>query len=98
MKRDDEVIEILSNTNNSKYQLLKACEELSELTTALLQYVNKKGRKTTDQDVIDEIGDVKIRLKILENVFGKSKVKERYQKKLKKFSGYIDKGLYIGGI
>ncbi len=86
---NNEVLAFLLENNSDEYQLTKACEELSELTTALLQYITKKGRKTTRQDVIDEIGDVKIRLKILEVIFGIDKVNERVDSKLAKFAGYI---------
>jgi len=93
-----EVIKNLVRNNRYKYQLLKAAEETSELTTALLQFVTKDGGKTTKKDVIDEIGDVKIRLEILEEVFGKIAVKKRYNEKLKKFSGYIKNNMYTGKI
>lgn len=97
MKNND-IIDSLVNNNEETYQLTKACEEFSELTTALLQYITKKGRKTTKQDVIDEIGDVKIRLQILEKVFGENDVKKRYDFKLNKFKGYIKDKKYTGGI
>jgi NTP pyrophosphatase (non-canonical NTP hydrolase) len=86
---NNEVLAFLITNNSEEYQLTKACEELSELTTALLQYITKKGTKTTAQDVIDELGDVKIRITILEILFGIGKVNERYDFKLKKFAGYI---------
>ena len=94
----DIVIETLLTTNKKKYQLLKATEELSELTTALLQYVTKKGMKTTEQEVIDEIGDVRIRLEILTKVFGEDACMERYNEKINKFHEYIIEDKYIGTI
>lgn len=96
--KNKKVIKTLVNTNDPTYQLVKACKELSELNTAVLQYVTKKGRKTTKQEIIDEIGDVKIRIKILEKVFGEKEVKKRVDFKLKKFGGYIKEGKYEGGI
>ena len=98
MKKSEDIIKLLSETNNPDYQLLKACEELSELTTALLQYVNKKGTKTTKKDVIDEIGDVKIRIKVLEKTFGEKAVNKRFNFKINKFKKYFQKKLYIGRI
>ena len=92
------IIQKLINTNDKIYQLTKAAEETSELTTALLQYITKKGRKTTKQDVIDEIGDAKIRIEILEEIFGKKAVKKRYTDKLKKFTDYLETGKYKGRI
>lgn len=94
----NDTIKKLIETNNPDFQLLKAVEELNELSTALMQYYNKKGRKTTKQDVIEEIGDVKIRLKILEKVFGKERVKTRYLYKLNKFANYLKNSKYIGRI
>ena len=87
--KNEEVIKFLAENNSDEYQLMKACEELSELTTALLQYITKKGQKTTYQDVIDEIGDVKIRMELLESRFGAYAVQRRYNFKLQKFAGYI---------
>lgn len=98
MKKSEIVIKELLKTNSTKYQLLKACEELSELNTALLQYINKGDVKSYKQDVIDEIGDVKIRLKILEEVFGKEKVSKRYKFKINKFFNYLKNKKYIGSI
>ena len=74
IEEEADVLLFLIDNNDDEYQLIKACEELSELTTALLQFITKKGVKTTAQDVIDEIGDVKIRLKILEQIFGRDEV------------------------
>ncbi len=90
-----EIVDYLIKTNDPKFQIYKACEELSELSTELLQYANKDGRKTVTQDIIDEIGDVKLRLKILEKIFGKEKVKKRIKFKIKKFSKYIEEEKYI---
>lgn len=92
------VIQQLVDTNDHKYQLLKASEEAGELSVSLLQYVNKKGRKTTEQDVIDEIGDVEIRLEILKEVFGRDRVNKRVADKLEKFNRYLKDDKYIGGI
>lgn len=97
-KKVNKVISKLIETNNKDYQLLKVIEELSELQTALLQYINKEGKKTTKQDVIDEIGDVKIRIKILTEIFGKEEVKKRIKEKVNKFDNYLKNGKYIGNI
>lgn len=88
----------MTTTNSTHYNLDKAVEELNELSTAIMQYKLKNGRKTTSQDVIDEIGDVKIRLKVLEKMFGKKNIKKRVKLKLSKFKGYFDTEKYIGKI
>lgn len=84
-----EIINYLVKTNESKFQILKACEELSELNTILLQDITKEGRKTIQQDIIDEIGDVIIRMKILKKIYGKKKVNKRINLKLQEFKKYI---------
>jgi len=94
---DKELIKYLVKNNDYKYNLLKASEELQELALVLTQMALKK-EKVDKQEVIDEIGDVKIRLKIISKLFSKKKVKERIKFKLDKFRSYIQKGKYKGGI
>jgi len=98
IKKDNKTIDFLLTSNDEKFQLLKAAEEFSELTTALLQYVNKGGRITTKKHVIEEIGDCYIRLKILESVFDKKLIKKRINYKLSKFDEYIKDGKLVGSI
>jgi hypothetical protein len=95
--KNKEVINHLTETNDYTYNLLKASEELSELSLVLLQLVNKPN-KVDVQEVIDEIGDVKIRMKILSKLFNKEEIKKRYNFKLRKFNSYIEEGKYKGGI
>lgn len=91
------IIKTLVETNDYDYNLLKAAEELQELSLVLVQTVLKK-KKVDPQEVIDEIGDVKIRLKIIEEFFDKDKVKARIGYKISKFSEYLLKGKYKNGI
>ena len=62
--KNKELIKYLANNNDYKYNLLKASEELQELSLVLTQMALKKD-KVNPQEVIDEIGDVEIRLKVL---------------------------------
>jgi len=94
---DKELIKYLVDNNDYKYNLLKASEELQELALVLTQMALKK-EKVDEQEVIDEIGDVKIRLKIISKLFNKQKIKERIKFKLDKFRSYIQEGKYKGGI
>ena len=57
-----------------------------------------KKEKVDKQEVIDEIGDVKIRLKVIQHFFSRKKVKKRIKFKLDKFRSYIKEGKYKGGI
>ena len=92
-----ELIKYLVENNDYKYNLLKAAEELNELSTILLQYVNKDN-KVDKQKIIEEIGDSIIRIKVLKKLFNRKKVKERIKFKLNKFRSYIKEGKYKGGI
>lgn len=91
------IINTLVETNDYDYNLLKAAEELQELSLVLTQTVLKR-KKVNPQEVIDEIGDVKIRIKIIEEFFDKEKVKERIEYKTSKFAEYLEKGKYKNGI
>ena len=94
---DKELIQYLVDNNDYKYNLLKAAEELQELSLVLTQMALKK-EKVNPQEVIDEIGDVKIRLKVIQHFFSRKKVKERIRFKLDRFRSYIQEGKYKGGI
>jgi len=87
------IIYKVSQTNTRKYNLLKASEEFQELALILTQQRTKKN-KDFEEDIIEEIGDCKIRLMILEHLFDKDKIEERVQFKLSKFQEYLDKGKY----
>lgn len=94
---DKKLIKYLVENNDYKYNLLKTAEELQELSLAITQLINKPN-KVDEQEIIDELGDVKIRLKIISKLFSKKKVKERIKFKLDKFRSYIQEGKYKGGI
>lgn len=89
----------LIKVNSKEYNLLKAAEELQELALALTQKVNKPSRDN-EAEIIDEIGDVKIRIKVLEEIFDKKAIKARILMKKKKYEKLIKNGLlgtkYIG--
>jgi hypothetical protein len=89
----DEIIEHLFLNNGTKYNLHKASEEMQELGLVLNQYLLKP-TKVDEQEIIDEIGDVKIRLAILEKMFPTDKIQARVDYKLSKFQEYIDRKLY----
>lgn len=92
-----ELYKYLADNNDYKYNLLKAAEELQELSLVLTQMALKEN-KVKKQEVIDEIGDVKIRLKVLEHFFDKSKIRKRIRYKLTKFRLYIKTNKYVGKI
>lgn len=91
--KNEEIIEYLFQNNGEKYNLHKASEEFQELGLVLNQYLLKP-TKVDQQEIIDEIGDVKIRLAILEKMFPADKIEARVQYKLSKYLEYIDHKLY----
>lgn len=93
--KDKELIKYLVENNDYKYNLLKTAEELQELSLVLTQMALKK-EKVDKQEVIDEIGDVKIRLKVIQHFFSRKKVKKRVKFKLNKLKSYIKENKYIG--
>ena len=92
---DKQLVKHLVENNDYKYNLLKTAEELQELALVLTQMALKE-EKVKKQEVIDEIGDVKIRLKVLQHFFSKRKVKIRIRYKLDKLKSYITNNKYIG--
>ena len=93
--KDKELIKYLVENNDYKYNLLKTAEELQELSLVLTQMALKE-EKVDKQEVIDEIGDVKIRLKVIQHFFSRKKVKKRVKFKLNKLKSYIKENKYIG--
>ena len=93
--KDKELIKYLVENNDYKYNLLKTAEELQELSLVLTQMALKEER-VDKQEVIDEIGDVKIRLKVIQHFFSRKKVKKRVKFKLNKLKSYIKENKYIG--
>ena len=90
MKKD--TISTLYRENDKNYNLLKAAEELQELSLALIQHVTKEG--DDDTNIIEEIGDVDIRLGVARKYFSEKKVKLRIKTKLKSIKRHIKSGKY----
>lgn len=67
---------------DARSQMLKCCEELSELESAILKYLNKDGNNS--EDVLDEMADVYIMLEQMKSVFpfGENVLNERIDYKL----------------
>lgn len=88
-----EIINYLVENNSIEYNKLKASEECQELALVLVQSVLKEER-VPEQDIIDEIGDVIIRLEILKKIYSKKSIKKRVDYKLSKFKQYIETNKY----
>lgn len=90
-----QVIDYMASKNGEDYNLRKAAEECSELATVLLQKLNKKiDGAPEDQEVIDEIGDVIIRLEILKKMYPEEEIQRRVDLKTGKYVDYIDEKTY----
>ena len=66
----------------SKAQMLKCCEELSELEAAILKHINKDMNNT--DEVLDEMADVYIMLEQMKSIFpfGENVLDDRINYKL----------------
>lgn len=91
--KQTEIIEHLVKNNGTAYNMHKAAEECQELGLVLTQKLLKP-TKVDDQEIIDEIGDVLIRIEILKRMYSMDKIYERIEKKLSNFKGYIDHKSY----
>lgn len=93
-------IEVLNKMaeSNRTFVLTKTAEELAELSTVCLQMVTKDAEHGPDiQELIDEVGDVKIRVRQIEDSFSiHDQVKQRISNKLEKIRGYINENKYVG--
>lgn len=89
----------LITLNDKGYNILKACEELAELQEKLLKKYVKAGtpKEPSDESVVEEIGDVFIRLSVIEQLFQAS-TQARVEFKLNKFEEYLKEGKYKGRI
>ena|SRR6478609_7765285 len=97
---ENETINRMASTNSWEYNIDKTIEELFELGEVLMKKKLKWGgdKEPTDQSIIEEIGDVQIRLEVLRKLFGEWNVDKRVEDKLTKFEGYYKEGKYIGRI
>lgn len=95
-----ELIPLLADHNTPKYNSSKLCEELAELLEVLLKFENKiPEKKPSSEAIIDELGDVILRVAIYAHQEGwLDEVDNRLIDKAKKLLGYALKGEYVGGI
>ncbi len=98
--KDSPTINKMVETNEYWYNYDKTIEELFELGEVLMKKKLKKGgaKEPSDASIIEEIGDVQIRLDVLKKLFGETAVQKRVEDKLAKFEGFFKEGKYIGTI
>lgn len=88
-------IKKLAKTNDKTYNILKAIEECQELALILTQYLSK-GAPTSK--IIEELGDVKFRVKVLTHLFDKEAINTRCRTKVLKCKEYLDQNKYKGRV
>lgn len=88
-----QIIDHLAKENGDAYNMHKASEECQELGLVLNQKLLKP-TKVDDQEIIDEIGDVLIRVEILKRKYPMDKIYERIEHKLSQYKEYIDHKTY----
>lgn len=93
-------IEYLVNNNLPEKNLGKLAEECAELLEVLLKCMTRKeGNKPSREKIVEELGDVMLRLFIyIEQNEMEIDVSVRMENKLKQLQDYIDQGKYKGGI
>lgn len=87
----ESVYNYMITRNNKNYNTLKLIEELSELATILTQSLTKGAEP---EKIIEEIGDVKMRLKVVEARYSKELIQGRIDFKLKKNLKYLKQEKY----
>lgn len=88
IKTNDFLSKKLANSNKAKYNHNKCAEELLELATLLVQRVNKP-TKVSSKKIIEEIGDVRVRLAVLEEIYSKKSIQQRVNKKTNQLLSYL---------
>ena len=78
-------------------QLDQMVEEMAELTVAISKYKRlaydnmlKKPKEKIMDNLFEELADVKMMLEEMEYMFGKEKIDEWYDKKMKKFLAELE--------
>lgn len=87
------LIEKIRKQNGKVYNFHKTSEELQELALILNQKLLKP-TKVSDQAIIEEIGDVIIRLETLKPYFNQGLILDRINYKLGKYKEYDDHKRY----
>lgn len=90
MTRKEKLEEILK-TKGEKQTIMKSVEELNELAVELMKYLNKP-QKIDIQNIIDEIGDVFIRIEQLKMIFDDEKIEKRINDKSNKMFDDLKNG------
>lgn len=82
-----EIIKKMVNKNTIDFDLMKLAEECTELSEVLIKMVTKPNRREERMEhLVEEMGDVKLRMEVLVTRLGFNKVVDaRYEEKLAYF-------------
>lgn len=96
----EEVIKLLAKTNKPEYNTLKLSEELAEAQEKVIKFhLKTPEKKPSLQEVVDELGDVFLRIAIfLEQHELYDMFEERLETKGEKLLKYYKEDKYKGGI
>lgn len=75
------------NTFGANQQIIKAMEELGELSTALARYFTKS--KSNTSNINEEIADVEIMLNQLRLIFSNAEIDKHKKEKLERLKGVV---------
>ena len=86
------LISNIIKANNVEYNKLKAVEEMTELNEVLIKSMTKRpDLRPDDKSVIEEIGDVFVRLNVIKHMYGAEAVDARIAYKQQKIAEAIVK-------
>lgn len=86
-KEEKEIFLKTINTFGENQQIIKAIEELGELSTALARYFDKN--KIDVKNICEEIADVEIMISQLRLIFSSISIDDWKAKKLEKLKGVV---------
>lgn len=96
----EQKIDNIIKYNTPSYNYIKLAEELAELQEVIIKrYLKKPENAPPIEKVIEEAGDVLLRIAILgkmENIY--EAVGERMETKADQLQNYINEGKYKGGV
>lgn len=82
MEINPNIIQAMLENNTVEYNKLKCIEECTELTEVLVKSMTKKpDLAPSEQSIIEEIGDLEIRLAVIKRMYGESAVNVRINQK-----------------
>lgn len=98
-KQYTKIFDSVIKQNNPEYNYTKLVEELNELGTICLQIVNKGKTEERVKNLVEELGDVLLRISILQVAEKlETAVEIRIREKLIKYENYLKNNKYKGKI